>query len=262
MIPTAFIYAGAALVAYATALFLFALRAKNNGYADVGYAGSFMVVTTVVLVSQGFETSVFGYVLALMVYVWGIRLATRIHRKNAGKPEDFRYRAWREAWGRTFVWRSYLQIYILQAAIAYAIASPVLVSIAMPTGAPLTTLALVGCALWVFGFVFESVGDMQLDRFLADSQNKGRIMQYGLWKYTRHPNYFGESMMWWGIALVAFASSAGGFLMFVSPLIITYLLLFVSGVPMLEKKWAGNPEWEAYKARTSVFVPLPPRRTE
>jgi steroid 5-alpha reductase family enzyme len=248
-------------MAYATALFLFATKAKNNGYADVGYAGSFMVVTATVLATQGFHTSAYGYVLALMVFMWGIRLATRIHRKNAGKPEDFRYRAWREAWGRTFLWRSYLQIYILQATIAYTIALPVLATIVFPALMPWNALAYVGIALWVCGFIFESVGDRQLDRFLADPTNKGRIMQFGLWKYTRHPNYFGESVMWWGIALVAFGTSTIGAVVFVSPALITYLLLFVSGIPMLEKKWAGNPEWEAYKARTSAFIPLPPRRS-
>lgn len=121
-------------------------------------------------------------------------------------------------------------------------------------------LVVTGFVLWLIGFFFETVGDAQLDAFIKNPENKGKIMMSGLWKYSRHPNYFGESTMWWGIALMSLGLSALPLYGFVSPLLITYLLLYVSGVPMLERRWEGNPEWEAYKARTSVIVPLPPRK--
>lgn len=247
------------LMAYATLLFVYALQKKNNGIADVGYGGAFMVVTLVSLLVAPAVTLA-GLILAVLVVVWGVRLVRRIHRKNSGKPEDFRYRAWREAWGSTFVWRSYLQIYILQACIAFVIVIPVTATILLPRIDPNTLLFTSGLIVWCVGFFFESVGDAQLDAFIGNPENKGKIMTSGLWKYTRHPNYFGESTMWWGIAIMACTATSLSFLVFVSPLIITYLLLFVSGIPMLEKRWAGNPEWEAYKAKTSAFIPLPPRK--
>ena len=108
------------------------------------------------------------------------------------------------------------------------------------------------------GFFFEVLGDKQLDTFIKDPNKKSTIMQTGLWKYTRHPNYFGESTMWWGLALIALIGSSS-ILVVLSPILITYLLLFVSGIPMLEKKWDGIPEWEVYKKKTSTFFPLPPR---
>ena len=128
-----------------------------------------------------------------------------------------------------------------------------------PVSAPILVLGLI---LWCIGFFFEVVGDAQLDAFLART-DRPRIMSEGLWRYTRHPNYFGESLMWRSIALMAascVATPLFALLGFASPLLITFLLLFVSGVPLLEARWRGDPEWEAYAARTSVFLPLPPRR--
>lgn len=241
-----------ALFAFMTTLFIVSLWRKDNGTADVGYGMAFIVTVAVTLITNG--ASVPALVLSGIVAVWGVRLATRIYRKNLGKPEDFRYRAWRESWGEWFLLRSFLQIYMLQGAVVFIVVFPVLAALVAPTeGNPI--LIALGLALWAIGFVFESVGDTQLDRFIADPANKGRIMMSGLWRYSRHPNYFGESLMWWGIAVAAVSITSYGILVFVSPMLITYLLLFVSGVPMLEKRWAGNPEWEAYAKRTSVFFP-------
>jgi len=246
------------LFLFATTLFFIALRAKNNGVADEGYGIAFMVVVGATLLNTT-SPSAYALGLVLCVFVWGVRLAYRIKRKNHAKPEDFRYRAWREAWGRWFLLRSYLQIYLLQAGVVFCVALPVVLALLYPIATPLIPLFALGIALWLIGFFFEVRGDFELDQFLRDPQNKGRIMMSGLWRYSRHPNYFGESLMWWGIALASFAASGAGLVVFISPLLITFLLLFVSGVPMLEKRWAGNPEWEAYRARTSVFIPLPPR---
>jgi steroid 5-alpha reductase family enzyme len=126
----------------------------------------------------------------------------------------------------------------------------------------LVTLPVLFCGLllWVVGFYFETVADAQLDSFIRNPENKGKIMQCGLWNYSRHPNYFGESLMWFGLWLASVAFTPWALLSVVSPLLITYLLLKVSGVPMLEKRWEGRADWEEYKRKTSVFVPLPPKR--
>lgn len=250
----------AALFAYMCALFVVSLWRQDNGTADIGYGGGFMVAIASML-----ATTVPGsasMVLAALPFFWGVRLAYRIYRKNHGKPEDFRYKAWRETWGSTFVLRSFVQVYLLQGAVIAVVSSPVLFALAYP-GTLIPALFWIGIVLWMIGFAFEAIGDAQLDRFLKDTARKSRIMSSGLWRYSRHPNYFGESLMWWGIAIAAtgiIGISGIALAGFVSPILITYLLLFVSGVPLLEKRFEGDPEWEAYKARTSVFVPLPPHR--
>ncbi|MCJ7679308.1 MAG: DUF1295 domain-containing protein, partial [Candidatus Aminicenantes bacterium] len=171
---------------------------------------------------------------------------------------DFRYAKWRKEWGRWFVLRSYFQVFILQGVLMGIIALPILlVNASMKPG--LTWLDGLGVAVWVIGFCFETMGDLQLARFKKNPSNKGKIMTSGLWRYTRHPNYFGESAMWWGIFLITL-SVPGGWVGVVSPVLITFILLFVSGVRMLEKKYGDNPEFQAYAERTSVFIPFPPKK--
>ena len=180
--------------------------------------------------------------------------------KNKNKPEDFRYKAWRDAWGSSFVVRSFFQIYMLQGLIIFIVASPILIALVFGDTVLFAPLFILGSLLWSLGFFFESVGDYQLDKFITNPSNKGKIMMSGLWKYTRHPNYFGESMMWFSIALCAISFTPLAFVGIISPLLITFLLLKVSGVPMLEKRWEGNNTWEQYKAKTSVFFPTIPKK--
>ena len=237
-------------------LYAISVWRKDNGTADIGYGVGFIVAVSVAAAFAGLTWAT--SILAGMVYVWGSRLAIRIFLKNRGKQEDFRYRAWREAWGSRFLMRSFLQIYMLQGAVIFTVVLPVLLAIISPVQiqAPFFWL---GVCLWVVGFVFEAVADFQLDSFIAAPLNKGRIMQSGLWRYSRHPNYFGESLMWWGMAISAAGMSAYPLVGFISPALITFLLLKVSGVPLLEKRWEGNPAWEEYKKRTSVFIPMMPK---
>lgn len=250
----ALITAAGALLAFMSLLYIAAYVARNNGFADVGYGVAFMVVIGTALWFAP-SASLWHTILGTLPFIWGARLAARIAKKNFGKPEDFRYKTWRDAWGSTFWWRSYLQVYLLQGIVIFIVALPVTLAVLYPSSTPFTWLAVLGLIIWIVGFFFEIVGDAQLDRFIGNPENKGKIMMSGLWKYTRHPNYFGESTMWWGIALMSAALSMYPLVGFVSPILITYLLLYVSGVPMLEKRWEGNLEWEAYKARTSVMVP-------
>ena len=249
-----------ALALYMSTLFLIALIRKNNGIADIGYGIAFVITIATALIAA--RPTFSACMLAMLPFLWGVRLATRIYFKNHGKPEDFRYKAWREQWGKSFIVRSFFQIYMLQGAIVFIIALPVLFAIAYPAPDILRPLFHTGILIWIMGFFLESIGDYQLDRFIRNPANKGRIMTAGLWRYSRHPNYFGESSMWFGIAIAAAAISAYpfSFVGFVSPIVITFLLLKVSGVPLLEKHWEGNAEWESYAKRTSVFFPLPPKR--
>lgn len=244
--------------------FAVSLVRRDNGTADIAYGWGFVLVawTTYTLGTPGPA----ALVASMLATVWAARLSIRIYRRGRGKPEDFRYKAWREAWGKTFIPRSFIQVYLLQGMVIYLVSLPLSLLAVYGAGSGIGLVAGIGFALWGVGFFFEAVGDYQLGRFMKNPQNKGKVMDRGLWRYTRHPNYFGESVMWWGLALASSATLlpvAGAVLAilpFVGPLLITFLLLKVSGVPMLEKRFEGQPLWEAYKAKTSVFIPLPPRR--
>ena len=176
-----------------------------------------------------------------------------ILKRNLGKPEDFRYAAWRKDWGKWLIPRAFLQVFMLQGVIMLIIAYPIIMNNAT-TVASLGALEIIGLAIWIVGFTFEALGDKQLKDFIADKTNKGHIMKKGLWKYTRHPNYFGEATMWWGIFIIAIPSSSG-IVGIISPITITLMLLFVSGVPMLEKHYKDNKEFQEYSKVTSIFVP-------
>jgi steroid 5-alpha reductase family enzyme len=191
-----------------------------------------------------------------MVTVWGVRLSVHLARRNWGRPEDYRYAAWREQYGDSWPLRSLFQVFWLQAVLLWIVSVPVLA--AQQSTAALAVLDLLGVAVWLVGLVFEAVGDAQLARFKADPANKGRVLDTGLWRYTRHPNYFGDAVVWWGIYLVAL--SAGGWWSFFGPLLMTFLLVRVSGVAMLEQDLKQKkPEYANYIRRTSAFIPMPPK---
>lgn len=252
-----FFAAALILFLYMTALFLLALKRKDNSIADVAWGTGFILVTWSTVVLYG-SFSPRQWIVNLLVLIWGLRLAIRIHLRNRGKGEDVRYRKWREEWGKSFVIRSYLQVFLLQGFILLLNITPVLFINTYDAGSP-GLLDLLGVAVWVLGFVFESVGDWQLDRFIKDPGNRGKVMDQGLWHYSRHPNYFGEVTMWWGIYLLAL-SVPGGWMSIIGPLTISYIILFVSGVPMTERFMEDNPVFADYKRRTSVFIPWFPRR--
>jgi steroid 5-alpha reductase family enzyme len=251
----------AALVAvYMTVWFVLALFRKDNSIADIAWGLGFVLVAVVTFLRRG---SLFLPVLVTaLVAVWGARLALHILLRNRKRGEDPRYAEWRRKWGRAFLWRSYFQVFLLQGLFLLVISSPViLVNTRLwdrPPGGG-SGVWLAGFLLWCVGFFFEAVGDAQLARFKRDPGNRGKIMDKGLWRYSRHPNYFGESLMWWGIFLVALQVPYG-WTTVVSPVLITFLLVRVSGIPMLEKKYAGNAEFQAYARRTSAFVPRFPKK--
>jgi steroid 5-alpha reductase family enzyme len=254
---TAILLTTAGFVLASMAGWFVASRLKGrNDIADVAWGLGFILAAAVSLVAGG-HYAPRGLLVSLLVLVWGVRLALHIHTRNRGKGEDPRYRQWREEWGRWFVLRSFLQVFMLQGVLLVLVAVPVIfVNGAPPT--PLGWLDSLGFFIWLTGFLFEAVGDRQLLHFIRNPENKGQLMTGGLWRYTRHPNYFGEVTLWWGIWLIALAVP-GGWWTVIGPLAITVLILKVSGIPMLEKHYEGRPDFEEYKRRTSAFFPLPPR---
>lgn len=241
---------------YMSLWFLVSLVKKRNDVADVAWGLGFVLMAwTSFFLSEDF--SVRGLLVSVLVSIWGVRLAWHIHARNKTKTEDFRYKTWRNEWGKWFYVRSYGQVYLLQGALLFVIALPVLI-INTNSGPSLGLLDFIGTGVWLFGFYFEAVGDAQLARFITNPQNKGKLMQSGLWAYSRHPNYFGEVTQWWGIWLLTL-SLPGGWFSVISPLTITFLILKVSGIPLLEKKLAEHPEFAEYKRTTSMFLPFPKR---
>jgi steroid 5-alpha reductase family enzyme len=249
--------AAIAVFIYMTAVFAAALVAKDNSIVDIAWGPGFILVALLtLLIGKRFEPR--QLLVTALVAVWGLRLAVHIYLRKWGRGEDFRYAKWRRDWGRWFVPRSYLQIFMLQGVFLLIISYGVMLVNASASRL-LGALDFAGTAVWAVGFFFEAVGDAQLERFKKRPENKGKIMTTGLWRTTRHPNYFGEAAMWWGIFLIAL-SVPSGWTAVVSPLAITFLLLRVSGVTMLEKKYAGNSAFAEYARRTSAFFPLPPKR--
>jgi len=241
---------------YQTFLFAVALLRKDNSVADVGWGIGFLAVWAATFLLEPGKTPL-QFLAGGLVAVWGLRLSGHILLRKRGRGEDFRYAQWRRQWGRAFVLRSYLQVFLLQGIFMLLIATPILLINHAPAGA-IGAPAAAGVVVWLAGFVFESVGDGQLRRFRKDPASRGRIMTRGLWRFTRHPNYFGESLMWWGLAGLGF-SVPGGWTGLISPLVLTFLLTGVSGIPLLEKKYRGNPEFEEYARRTNAFIPGPPK---
>lgn len=253
------VFAAAAVLAlvYMTLVFILALIKKNNGIVDIAWGLGFILVGTTGFAVYGHGQPRQWLVLAL-VWIWGGHLALHILRRNRGKAEDFRYAAWRRQWGKLFIVRSFAQIFMLQGFLLLLIITPVLLVVAQKQP-PLNLLDGLGVLVWLSGFLFEVIGDRQLAAFISDPANRGRLMTGGLWGWTRHPNYFGEATLWWGKGILALSAS-GGWLGLIGPVTITVLLLFVSGVPLLEKKYAGRPDWEQYKKRTSIFFPWFPKK--
>ncbi len=241
---------------FVTVLFILSLILKRNDIADVAWGTGIFIVSLVSYLSgaQG-ELSL---ILTVLAGLWGMRLTLRIYFRNKKKTEDFRYKKWREDWGKWFYLRSFLQVYLLQGLLMVAVGySFVHVSVFGDSSA-LSFISIGGVLVWLVGYFFETVGDWQLDKFIANKPASGEILSSGLWKYTRHPNYFGEVTMWWGVWIMI-ASLPLSYIALISPLMITFLILKVSGIPMLEKSFADNQNFQEYKKHTSAFFPLPPK---
>ncbi len=198
--------------------------------------------------------------ITLLVTAWGLRLMIHLSLRNWGHGEDPRYAAWRKKSGERFWLVSLVKVFILQSVFLWIIALAIQWGQIAPQPAVLTWLDYVGVGIWMIGFFFEAVGDWQLARFKADPNQKGKVMNTGLWAYSRHPNYFGESMIWWGIFLVTLATSSSWWTI-VSPLIITTVLLKMTGVSLMEKAIVNTrPGYREYMRTTNAFIPWFPKK--
>jgi len=241
-----------------TLLWLVSVRLKDASIIDSFWGPGFgLAATTYAWFGQG-DPGRTALVLAL-VWVWAARLGLFIFRRNLGRGEDPRYQAFREHYGRErYWWFSYFQVFLLQGALIVLVSAPLV--LALTGSGPLGAWDALGVLVWALGFGFEALGDAQLARFKADPANQGRVLDTGLWRYTRHPNYFGNACLWWGLFLIACAVP-WGVLTAPAPMLMTWLLLRVSGVALTEKNMSRRPGYAEYIARTSAFVPWPPRRS-
>lgn len=240
------------------ATWLVSLLLKNASIVDIVWGLGFVITSWVLAVTiDGDSTR--QLLLAVMVGLWGLRLGGYLAKRNIGHGEDWRYKAMRKKKGARFGLISLVTVFGLQGVLMWIVSLPVMFgnSDATPGVGP---LAVIGVMVWAVGLSFEAIGDWQLVQFKKDPNNAGKVMQTGLWSLTRHPNYFGDALLWWGIGIVG-AETGSGVIGFIGPVVMTVFLLRVSGVPMLERSLMKRREGYAeYAARTSSFIPRPPKR--
>jgi steroid 5-alpha reductase family enzyme len=243
-----------------TVMWLIHVARRDAGVVDLWWGGGFFAMAAFASLFAPPLGSVQRLLLAL-VGLWAARLTGHIlvRHLRAGGREDPRYATMRAGGGPTWPRRNLLTVFWVQAAVQWLLALPVLVAILRPAGdGAIGPLAIAGIGLYAIGFVVEALADHALMRFRSDPANRGRLLTTGLFAWSRHPNYFGEAVLWWGLGLVA-VSATGTALVLLGPAALTLLLLKVSGIPPLEAELAKRPGWAAYAARTSAFVPWPPR---
>ena len=249
----------AAIFAAMLLLWLVSIPLKDASIVDIFWGPGFALIAGVGLAHAGPDRAPRQWLVAGLVIVWGMRLAAYQLWCNAGHGEDPRYAAMRRRIGPSFPWVSLFTVFALQGVLMWIVSLPVQVVMRSP-GGPLGGLDALGALVCAVGLGFEAIGDAQLARFKADPGNAGRVMDRGLWRYTRHRNYFGDACVWWGVFAVALGSPLGP-LSVVGPALMTFLLLRVSGVPLLERSMAKRrPGYAQYIERTSAFFPRPPRR--
>jgi steroid 5-alpha reductase family enzyme len=248
---------GAILTAL-TLAWMLSVKLRDASIADVCWGSGFvLLVWLYCLLSPALTPR--SWLVAVLVTLWGVRLSLHIYRRNQGQGEDPRYQAMRAAHGPVFWWRSLFTVFWLQGAILWLVALPLLVAVRAAQPVTLTAVDGVGVALFAIGFGFEVIGDHQLARFKAQPANRGHVLERGLWRYTRHPNYFGDATLWWGLYAIA-SATPGGWLTVLSPALMSFLLVRVSGVTLLEDGLkASKPGYRAYIARTPAFFPWFPR---
>lgn len=255
MFSSTLIVASLVMLWYMLAFFVVAQAKRNNSIVDIAWGPGALLVALAALWWQR-PSGMLPLLSTALVALWAVRLSVHIALRNWGRGEDWRYAAWRGAWGQWFVLRSFFSVFVLQGVLLLIVAVPVLW---MNTfGGSVSWLVVVGAGVWVIGFFLEMIADHQLTHLKKDPAHQGAVLQSGLWKYSRHPNYFGEMLLWWGIWLMA-CSTAGGWLTILGPLTITFLLVRVSGVPMLEARLMQLPAFVDYAKRTSALIPWFPK---
>jgi len=239
-------------------LWLLSVASSDASIVDVFWGLGFVLIAALSNSGDGYPPR--QAIVGLLVSLWGIRLAVHLLLRNRGKGEDPRYKAMRKRWGKRFPVISLFTVFVLQGVLMLIVSLPVQAAMRAETPAKVTVPDIIGAIVCLAGISFEAVGDLQLTRFRGTRGNAKKVMDKGLWKYTRHPNYFGDALMWWGFGLIAVSVSAWWAL--VGPVVMTFLLVRVSGAALLERRIVRakkRPEYEAYIARTSAFVPRKPR---
>jgi steroid 5-alpha reductase family enzyme len=251
--------AGAGVVfALATLLWALSVRLRNVAIVDVFWGPAFLAAALTYR-AYGPAAEPRHWLLLGLVAVWALRLGGYIWWRSRGAGEDYRYAAMRAGHGPRFWWVSLFTVFWLQAALVALISAPLLFAQTQPTVAGWRAVDALAVGLWLLGFAFEAGGDWQMLRFKANPNHRGRVMDRGFWRYTRHPNYFGDACQWWAFWLLATAAPGGVWTVF-APLLMTILLLQVSGVALLEKTIAERrPEYRSYIERTPAFLPWFPR---
>ena len=249
----------AVILGFMTMLWLVSLILRDSSIVDIFWGSGFILAAGVYAgLAEGFDGR--KQLILILIIIWGLRLGLHIAWRNWGKGEDFRYANWREQYGASYWWVSYLRVFLLQGVILWIVSAPLLMAQYSETSDRLIWLDWLGMVVWGIGIFFEAVGDWQLLRFKVNPANKGKVLDTGVWRYTRHPNYFGDATLWWGCFLIALATPNGWLTIF-SPILMTYLLLRVSGVAMLEHTLTDTkPAYRDYVRRTSSFFPLPPKK--
>ncbi|MCE2855084.1 MAG: DUF1295 domain-containing protein [Ilumatobacteraceae bacterium] len=250
--------AALAIAVVMVSTWLLSVALKNASIVDIVWGAGFVVVTWVMQLTIEGDSSR-QWLITAMVSIWGLRLSGYLARRNIGHGEDWRYVAMRKRHGRRFPLVSLVTVFALQGVVMFLVSLPVQLGHAdrSPSVGP---VAVMGLLVWFLGIVFEAVGDMQLRRFKKDPSNAGLVMDRGLWSLTRHPNYFGDSCVWWGIGIVAAEAGTAAWGL-IGPVVMTLFLTKVSGVPMLERSLAKRkPGYADYMARTSGFFPRPPKK--
>jgi steroid 5-alpha reductase family enzyme len=252
--------AGGMILGLMLALWLLSLMLRNSSIVDIFWGTGFVIAASIYFMLTFDGDPAQKLLLMILVVLWGGRLSIHVLLRNWGKPEDFRYQKWREENDANWWWISLFKVFLLQGILLWIISIPLLAAQYALPNAPAVLIVIIdglGVLLWGVGFFFETVGDWQLARFKSNPANKGKLMTSGVWRYTRHPNYFGDAAQWWGFGLLALA--AGGWWTLYAPALMTYLLIKVSGVAMLEKSMVKRPGYDKYARATSVFIPWFPR---
>ncbi len=247
------------IIAFVSLVWILSVILKNAGIIDIFWGLTFVLVTVFYFIVTP-EISARKILVSTLVLIWGIRLSVHIFMRNLGKPEDYRYQEFRKNYGeKRYWWFSYFQVFLLQGTLAWLISTPLAAINYYALDKPLGAIDILALLLWLTGFIFETGGDWQLSRFKSNPANKGKLLQTGFWKYTRHPNYFGDAAVWWGFGL--FSIAAGAWFPVFSPVLMTWLLLQVSGVAMLERTLINTkPGFDEYINKTNSFIPWIPKK--
>ncbi|MDB9961050.1 DUF1295 domain-containing protein [Oceanihabitans sp.] len=256
---TQFSQAALIILVLVTLLWIWSVFIKNVSIVDIFWGFGFVVVNAFYVFNSG-ELNARKILILTLVSIWGFRLAMYLAYRNIGKGEDFRYQEFRRNYGpRRYWWFSFFQTFLLQGGLIMIISLPLLGISSSASSGDLNVLDYLGIVVWLIGFIFEAGGDFQLMRFKKNIENKGKVLNTGFWKYTRHPNYFGDSAVWWAYAI--FSIAAGSYWQIIGSIIMTLLIIKISGVSLLEKTLKNTkPQYSDYIEKTNSFFPWFPKK--